>query len=204
MNQIDRMLGNLVKEVELYGRSGGDSIFLSNISLVVQPKGYEHPSEADIEGAYIDFNWFLLCSNTGIEEPHPDPDKSFWLRTWGSKAQPYGATWNFEALCTNLNSHHGGRRAILFNPHSSENPPCILAYQFQQEEFGRLDVTITMRSSDVHSVLPQDIMMTRLLLEHVCHLTEMEPGEMTFNFGNAHVYWEDCQWQEDYTIDDGL
>jgi len=204
MKKIDLMLDNLVKEVELYGRSAADSIFLSNLSFLLKTEDYDHPLLADKEGAIVDFQWFLNCSREGMGVPHQDPNNSFWLKTWGKNADAYGTTWNFESLVNHLNSNDGGRRAILFNPYSPDAPPCILSYQCQFEEFGRLDITVNMRSSDVCKVLPQDVMMTRLLLEHISRLVRAKPGHITFNIGNAHVYWEDCMWQEEYSIDYGL
>ena len=59
------------------------------------------------------------------------------------------------------------RRAVLWNPCRTANVPCILCYQFQQDRFGELDVTVSMRSSDVVNILPQDVLMTRMLQNHV-------------------------------------
>jgi thymidylate synthase len=65
----------------------------------------------------------------------------------------------------------------------------------------RLNVTVTMRSSDVAKVLPQDVAMTWFLLRDVAQMSNLDRGKMTFNIGNAHVYYEDCEWQEEFTID---
>jgi len=204
MKQIDKQLENLVKEVELFGRSGGESIFMTNLSFTVGKGDFEVPTNANVKEAISDFKWFLQCARHGIEEPHHNPDSSFWLKTWGPEAQPYGTTWNLRDLADNIQSVDAWRRGMLYNPWSTTNPPCILCYQFQQAEVGVVDVTVSMRSSDIGKVLPQDLMMTYLLLEHVGGLTGLEAGDITFNIANAHVYYEDCEWQEEFAIDDGL
>ena len=43
--------------------------------------------------------------------------------------------------------------------------------------------------------------MTWFLLRDVAKKACMDRGKMTFNIGNAHVYYEDCEWQEEFTID---
>ncbi len=61
-----------------------------------------------------------------------------------------------------------------------------------------------MRSSDVAKVFPQDVIMSYLLLCHVSNLVDLKPGSITFNLGNAHVYWSDTEFGEEFAIDDGL
>ena len=201
LNTIDYALENLVKEVELYGRSGGDSIFLTNVTLTVKDEDFEVPFTADLDGAYVDFDWFLRCAKARREEPHPSPDKSFWLRTFGEKAVPYGACWNLSALKDNLSKPERWRKCLLFNSRSSEDPSCVTSYQFLQHEHHILDVIVTMRSSDVYGVLPQDLLMTWFLLKHVCEENGLRRGSITLNLANAHVFYENCMWQEEFTID---
>ncbi len=64
-----------------------------------------------------------------------------------------------------------------------------------------MDVTVSMRSSDVKKVLPQDLLMTWFLLKHIANDNFVDMGSITFNISNAHVYYEDCEWQEENTID---
>jgi thymidylate synthase len=45
--------------------------------------------------------------------------------------------------------------------------------------------------------------MTDLILGQICRSTGFKPGKMTFNLANAHVYYEDMEYQEEFTIDFG-
>ena len=198
---IDKVLENLVKQVEIYGRSGGDCVFLTNLSFSISDSEFEVPIEADIDGAVVDHDWFMKCAERGVHEPHPSPDKSFWLKFFGEDAVPYGTTWNFRALSHHLDIPENWRKAVLFNYRNAEAPPCVLDYQFQVVEHRVLDVTVTLRSSDIKKVLPQDVLMTWFLLRDVAKQNCLDRGSMTFNLGNAHVYYEDCEWQEEFTID---
>lgn len=201
MNTIDKTLDNLVKEVEIYGRSGGDCIYLTNVSFTIEDKDFEVPIASDIDGAVVDFDWFMRCSKRGMSEPHPSPDKSFWLRFFGQDAVPYGMSWNFQALRDHLTRPDNWRKCVLFNPRSADNPPCILSYQFISHDTQTLDVIVSMRSSDVSKVLPQDVLMTWFLLKHVCEENNFTRGSITFQLANAHVYYEDCVWQDEFEID---
>ena len=201
MRIIDRVLGNVVKEVELYGKSGAESVFLTNLSFSFDGKDFDVPIAADMDGAVVDFDWFMKCAEAGRELSHPSPDKSFWLRHFGNDSYSYGSTWNFRALRDHLDKPDHWRKAVLTNPRSPEDPPCIICYQFQVVEHRTLDVTVTMRSSDVCKVLPQDVLMTWFLLREVAKDNCLDRGTITFNIGNAHVYYEDCEWQEEFTVD---
>ena len=204
MPKINNILENTRKEVELYGASGAESVFLTNLRLEFKSKDLDCPEDADLRGAITDFDWFVLCEKAGCVVPHPSPDESFWIKFFGEQALPYGQAWNFKALKDTLQNPAKHRRGVLYNPRSYDSPPCILTYQFHVERYSTLDVTVTMRSSDVAKVLSQDVLMSWLLLCHVAKLVGLEPGDMVFNIANAHIYWEDTEFQEEFTFDDGL
>ena len=201
MTYIDKLLENLRKEVELTGRSGSDCIYRSNLNFSFSCEDFEIPSEADYDAATVDFYWFLSCSKTGVVGPHSAPQTSFWLNYFGPKALPYGYTWRLKELYNTLRNPEKWRRAVLHNPAPTDNPPCIMCYQFQTDGGREIDCTVTMRSSDVAKVLPQDVLMSWLLLRHVCQEVKMQPGQLTFNIGNAHVYYADAEYQEENVID---
>jgi thymidylate synthase len=204
MSDIDRVLGDLQKEIELYGRSGAESIFKTDVVFTISARAFDVPSGADAEGAIIDFEWFLECATNGRVTAHPNPDRSWWLERWGMNAEPYGYRWRFDTLKKHLTESGAERRAVLFNPGGHDKPPCILCYQFQEVNCGVLDCTIFMRSSDVAKVLPQDIAMTRLLVKHVANMVGLKAGNMTFHVGNAHVFYKDCDFPEEHIFDIGL
>ncbi len=203
MNSTDRILENVQKEVELYGRSGSDSIFMDNYQFSIPSGSFDVPGEANEDECVNDVAWFFTCARKGIIVPHPNPDRSFWIKRFGSEALPYGPTWNLKKLVDTLKDEKRQRQAVLSNGLCSSTPPCILLYQFQQLDYGMLDMTVFLRSSDVSNVLSQDVFMSRVILEQVAQMSDMEPGKMTFLIGNAHVFYRDAMYQEEYTIDFG-
>lgn len=194
MPEITKAIESIRTSIERVGRSGRDTVFLDNVSFRVSATNLDIPFGADLPAAQEDFEWFLACEDYQGELAHPNHEKSWWLKQFGDDAPPYGHTWNLRALCDALTLSGLGRRAVLVNP-MMPYPACILCYQFQVVKHTidgpLLDVTVTMRSSDVVNCLPQDVLMTQLLLRHVANEVGMTPGVMTFNIANAHIYWED-------------
>jgi len=203
METIDSILENVQKEVELYGRSGSNCVFKDNLQFSIKAKDFVPPLNSHIDEAVSDVNWFLQCASKGFVVSHPSPDVSFWIRTFGEDALPYGSTWNFPALKENLLDEESWRRAILFNHQHPTAPPCVVCYQYQVVDYGTLDCTVTLRSSDVVNVLAQDVLMSRLILDYVCSLIGYEPGKMTFNLANAHVYYQDMEYPDEHLIEYG-
>ncbi len=203
MNSIDRILDNVQKEVELYGRSGRDSIFLDNYHFSIPSDQFQVPGQANEDECVNDVAWFFSCARKSMALPHPAPDRSFWIKRFGKDALPYGPTWNLKKLVETIKSEDKERQAILSNGIFMSSPPCILLYQFQQLDFGLLDMTVYLRGSDVSNVLPQDVLMSQVILEEVCQLVDLRPGKMTFFIGNAHVFYQDTMHQEEYTIEFG-
>jgi hypothetical protein len=204
MERIDRILEDLQREVELYGRSGADSVFIDNLQFSIEPDVSKFPPlGCDVQGGIADVAWFFQCAENRRIIPHPDPDNSFVIRFFGKDALPYGHSWNLEALYENLSKDTTSRRAILFNHCDCYDPPCVVCYHFQPLNYGTLDCTVTLRSSDVAKVLPHDVFTTSLILSQISRSTGFEPGKMTFNLANAHVYYEDMEYGEEFTIDFG-
>ena len=203
MLRIDRILEDLQRQIELYGKSGSDSVFIDNLQFSIKSGDYEVPLGCDVQGGIVDVAWFFQCAQEHRVVPHPNPDESFWLRFFGKDALPYGHTWKLDALLHNLREDSAARRCVLSNYNDPYNPPCVSSYQFQAIDYGTLDCTVTLRSSDVAKVLPQDIFMTDLILTQICRWLGFQAGKMTFNLGNAHVYYPDLEYQEEFTIDYG-
>lgn len=203
MQRIDRIFEDLQKQIELYGKSGLESIFIDNLQFSIESCDYEVPLGCDVQGGIADVAWFFQCAENRCVVPHPSPAESFWIRFFGKDAVPYGPTWNLNALADNLKEESSSRRCVLSNYNDPYNPPCVIGYQFQSLDYGTLDCTITLRSSDIAKVLPQDVFMTDLILAQICRMTGFEPGKMTFNLANAHVFYQDLEYQEEFTIDYG-
>ena len=202
MTRIDSVLEQLQKDVELRGRSGAETVFLTNVQFTIPREDFESPMSCDVEGAICDISWFFKCAKARMVVPCGNPDTSFFIKFFGRDVLPYGNTWDLPNLLEQLRDPDT-RRAVLLNHSNPEKPPCITGYQFQCVDYGVLDCTATLRSSDVAKVLAQDLFMTMLILREVCALTGFEPGSVTFNIGNAHVYYEDLTYTEEFTIDMG-
>ena len=203
MKRIDNVLENVQKEVELYGRSGADSIYIDNFQFSISNQDFDIPSLANEDECINDVAWFFTCARKNMVVPHPNPDRSFWIKFFGDDALPYGATWNLKKLVETLQDDSKQRRAILSNSGISSEPPCVLLYQFQHLEHMALDLTVYLRSSDVANVLPQDVLMSRIILEQVAELVKLDIGKMTFVLANAHVYYKDAVYQEEFAVEYG-
>lgn len=198
MTETERVIDSIRKEVESGGRSGSQTIYMDNVSFRVSANVGPLTSLGVNYGQVVnDFEWFLICEDLQDHTSHPQPSNSWWLKQFGEDAYAYGETWNLPIIIANLQNHVQHRRAVLMNPHGS----CIVCYQFMHGDYGCLDVTATLRSSDVVNCLPQDVLMTDLLLSHVAKEIGLEPGKLTFNIGNAHVFYDDLEWQEEFTFD---
>jgi len=202
MNHTDRILDSVQWEVEFNGRSHADCVYINDLSFTIERHSYEVPSEANLLEAKADVEWFFASAKEKRVVPHQNPDNSFWLRIFGQDANPYGYTWNLPRLLENIHSSVAWRRAILYNPMVANSPPCVLCYQFHPTTTS-LDITATMRSSDVYKVLPQDVAMTDLVLKEIAYKSKLEPGDITFNLGNAHAFYEDMEYVEENTLDWG-
>ena len=197
MNSTDRILDSIQWEVEFAGRSHLDCVYSNDISFTIPRKDICPPTGADTTGAALDVGWFFAASEKGMIIPHPDPDASFWLRVFGRDAYPYGYSWDIASLLENIHSPDYWRRCILYNPVVANEPPCVLCYQFHPLG-DYLHVTANLRSSDVYKVLPQDVLMTDLILKHIAERSGLKPGDLTFNIGNAHCFYEDMESVAEY------
>ena len=45
--------------------------------------------------------------------------------------------------------------------------------------------------------------MSRLILDYVCSLVGYDPGKITFNLANAHVYYQDMEYPDEHLIEYG-
>jgi hypothetical protein len=202
MSRIDSVLEDVQKNVELHGRSGAEAVFLTNVQFTIPREDFDSPMSCDIQGAICDVSWFFKCAKARSVMPCGNPDASFFIKFFGKKTLPYGPTWNLTELKEHL-TNPDTRRAVMLNHAGAEYPACVIGYQFQCLDYGVLDCTATLRSSDVAKVLAQDVFMTKLILDEISSLTGFESGNVTFNLGNAHVYYEDLEYSEEYTIDFG-
>ena len=199
-SHIDRILDDVRRSVELTGKSGEKTVFKENVVFTIPCENFEVPDDADLDGAVVDFDWFLKCSEKHTSVEHPSPTKSFWE----GKYEPYGSTWDFRSLEKNLLSHDSQRRGLLYNYHDANHPPRILDYHFQCNEFNKVSCTVFCRSMDLSKVLPQDTLMTWYLLRHVAKIIDHEVGSITFMVSNAYVAYEDLLEPEEHILEMAL
>ena len=199
-SHIDRILDDVRRSVELTGKSGEKTVYKENVVFTIPCEDFEIPDDADLDGAVVDFDWFLKCAEKHTSVEHPSPSKSFWVE----KYKPYGSTWDFLSLEKNLLSHDSQRRGLLYNYHDAGHPPRILDYHFQCNEFNKVSCTVFCRSMDLSKVLPQDTLMTWYLLRHVAKMIDHEVGSITFMISNAYVVYEDLLEPEEHILEMAL
>jgi hypothetical protein len=57
----------------------------------------------------------------------------------------------------------------------------------------RIDMTVTVSSSDVTTELPQQVLLSELFLHGLSQRLEADPGRISFNIAYAYVLWEDVE-----------
>jgi len=120
----------------------------------------------------------------------------------------YGAQWRdwngwhdqLTALVQGLKVNPSSRRHLMttWNPAELDEmclPPCHVLTQFHVTR-GMLHQTVTMRSVDLCLGLPSDLVLYGALQHLVAREVGLEPAELSFMLGDAHVYDNhDEQWQ---------
>lgn len=203
MNKIDRTLEDIQRQIELYGKSGAECVYKTNIQFTIPAEDFVAPAGCDEDSCICDVSWFFKCAKAHMVVPNGNPDFSFFIQKFGRDVIPYGVNWNVEALLDNLKNEKSNRRGMLVNHQDPYNPPCVVCYHFQEVEYGKLDCTVTIRSSDVAKVLAGDVFISGLIQEQVAEMVGLESGDLTFNISNAHVFYPDLEYTEEFTIDYG-
>ncbi len=140
-----------------------------------------------------------------------------WATPEGELGPVYGAQWRawngpsgktidqVAALVQSIRSKPDSRRHIInawnvaYLPDESKAPqlnaaegkmalaPCHVMYQFYVVS-GRLSCMLTQRSCDVYLGLPYNAASTALLTCMVAQQCDLEPGEVIYSLGDAHLY----------------
>jgi thymidylate synthase len=121
------------------------------------------------------------------------PSYGWQMRHFGA-AYPdkSGGVDQLKELIEEIKLNPNSRRLIinLWNPVDLDKmalPPCLFMYQFIVRD-GFIDVTATQRSSDFALAGAWNIAATALLLYIVAHVTSLEPGSVTWNACDIHMY----------------
>jgi thymidylate synthase len=140
-----------------------------------------------------------------------------WATPEGELGPVYGAQWRawngpsgktidqVAALVQSIRSKPDSRRHIInawnvaYLPDESKAPqlnaaegkmalaPCHVMYQFYVVS-GRLSCMLTQRSCDVYLGLPYNAASTAFLTCMVAQQCDLEPGEVIYSLGDAHLY----------------
>ena len=118
---------------------------------------------------------------------------------FGDLGPVYGKQWRdfngvdqIENLVEDIQDKPSSRRHIVSAWNVAENksmtlPPCHMIYQFYVGE-GRLSCLLYIRSNDLFLGAPFNIAQYALLTHMVAQQAGLEPGELIYTIGDAHVY----------------
>lgn len=152
---------------------------------------------------YWDANAKAWPANHGVP-----PEKARVGKVYGAQWRKWGATQldQLAELIHNLRHDRGSRRHLLttYNPEELQLgclPPCHLTAQFNVSNDNFLDCVVYMRSVDLILGLPSDVALYAALMILLGAELHMKPGNLTFMFGDTHIYnnhhrqWRDEQSQ---------
>jgi thymidylate synthase len=80
-------------------------------------------------------------------------------------------------------------------------PSCHYSYQFVVIK-DTIDLIWTQRSADFMIGVPSDMILATLYLHAVAKATGYDPGDITMNFGHAHIYREHIDGAVEYLLRD--
>lgn len=125
--------------------------------------------------------------------------------TYGDLGPVYGkqwTSWNAGTECLPINQLAEVIRSIRTNPTSRRHivsawnpaeldqmalPPCHYSFQFDVTD-GQLSLLVNQRSADMFLGVPFNIASYALLLLMMAQVTNLKPGELTWNGGDTHLY----------------
>lgn len=116
-----------------------------------------------------------------------------------------GNTWysQLDALKIGLVNDKFSRRHIINlwvpeNLHQLSLPCCHYSYQFIVDKYNKLHMIWNQRSADVMVGVPSDMLLAWLWVQCLCKELSFEPGVITMNFGDTHIYEEHIPGAKEY------
>lgn len=148
--------------------------------------------------AYHEFVWFIN-GDTNIE--YLKANGINWWNEYADERGNLGPVYGKQLKnfgCINQLDYVIGeiknrtRRAVvsLWNPPELPDmalPPCFFSFVFSQFD-GKLNMDMTLRSSDLFLGLPYDIVMAALFLTYIAQRTDLDPNLININMVDAHIY----------------
>ena len=188
----------------------GPCLSIFGYTIVVQPEEVPLLQGREIywKGLVGELKAFM-ADETTVEgfEKHGCPFWGSWANDDGSLDVDYARLLhNFNGinqlgdLLYNLKKFPDSRKHIisLWDPSSkAKQVPCVLSYQWNVEN-GKLNLVWTQRSADVMVGLASDMFSAWLLNQVIAVSADLEPGTVTMNIGDAHIYEEHLAQVDEY------
>jgi thymidylate synthase len=128
------------------------------------------------------YNFFLPLHYTNFTKWENTLDQTKWVIDRIRK-EPYRR----DCVVTLWNPMHVYDTAFLYGYDSVILPACYYAHQLVVTD--RLNMVVTGRSNDAGIGTPFNVAQYALLLHMYSHCLGIPVGELQFNVGNFHVYW---------------
>jgi len=147
------------------------------------------------KGVVGEFKSFLEDAKTLAEfEANGCGFWKLWAEEDGTLKLDYPPRHQLQYVIDLIKNEPQSRRIIidLWNPESIGKlslEPCHTQYQFSVRE-GNLDMIWTQRSVDFAIGAPSDFILAALYTITLANECNLKPGEITFNFGDTHLYVE--------------
>ena len=141
---------------------------------------------------------FLEDNALNYKEGEMGPMYGYQWRSFNGKYPKKNGLDQFKKLIWKIKNNPNSRRLLMtdYNPLQAEKGvlyPChSLILQFFVTD-NKLHVSMYQRSADVFLGLPFNIASTSLLLCIMSKLTDYQPGTVTLNIGDCHIYKEHYQ-----------
>ncbi len=157
------------------------------------------------KGLAIELLWFLrgetnikYLNDHGVRiwDPWADEEGNLgpvYGKQWVSWSSGNGHTYNqIESVIENIKSDPHSRRHIVNSWNVADLskmalPPCHMFYQFYVAN-NRLSCQLYVRSNDLFLGAPFNIAEYALLIHMVAEQCDLEPGELVYTIGDAHIY----------------
>lgn len=157
------------------------------------------------KGLAIEMLWFLqggtnikYLNDNGVRiwDPWADEDGNLgpvYGKQWVNWSGRDGSTINqIQTVIDGIKSNPDSRRHIVNSWNVTDLsdmalPPCHMFYQFYVAN-GRLSCQLYVRSNDLFLGAPFNIAEYALLIHMVAQQCDLEPGELVYTIGDAHIY----------------
>lgn len=154
------------------------------------------------KGVIGEFKSFIEDARTIEEfEANGCPFWKLWADEEGKLTLDYPPRKQLDYVIDLIKNEPESRRIIidLWNPDNRGKlslDPCHTQYQFSVRQ-GKLNMIWTQRSVDFAIGAPSDFILAALYTITIANECELIPGEITFNFGDTHIYAEHYKEFED-------